>query len=161
VITQERLKEVLHYDPVAGVWTWLKPPSRGKAKPGAEAGYRWKGLYRVIKVDGQKFYGHQLAVLYVTGVFPIEKVDHHNGVPGDDWWDNLRPATSRQNAYNRKLDKRSSTGVSGVRVDKPSGRYRASLKTPTGVKHLGMFATLDAARIVREAAARELHGVLQ
>src|ERR1700761_9727377 len=99
MITQDRLKELLTYDPATGIFRWLV--ARGGNRVGDRAGCFDESLgYRKIRVDGKLYYAHQLAWLYVHGVF-VKEIDHRN-MKGDDCWiDNLRPATRGQNTANR------------------------------------------------------------
>lgn len=48
-LTQELLKQLLHYDPATGLFTWLKPIKR--VKPGSIAGSLRKDGYVVIKIS--------------------------------------------------------------------------------------------------------------
>ena len=98
-ITQERLKELLHYDPETGVFTWNVPVAR-MAKPGGVAGNTNARGYRRISLLNKSYLAHRLAFLYVTGAFPEKVVDHVNGDPSDNRWSNLRPATQAQNLMN-------------------------------------------------------------
>ena len=73
-LTQERLKELLHYDPGTGVFTWKKPPSF-RVSIGCEAGTishinDRDHFYRVISIDRIFYRAHRLTMLYMLGYIP-------------------------------------------------------------------------------------------
>ena len=72
-MNQEELKELIHYDPATGVFTWLIAPCKN-IKDGAEAGNLRPDGYRAISNDGKRYYAHRLAFLYMDGEVP-EMVD--------------------------------------------------------------------------------------
>ena len=74
MLTQERLKEVLHYDPETGIFMWLVAPN-GRIRVGMEAGSSHDG-YIGIKVDRILYKAHRLAWFYMTGEWPANDVDH-------------------------------------------------------------------------------------
>jgi len=116
LLTQERLKEVVHYDPETGLFTRKKDV--GKYKKGEIVGYtNGRGWLR-FKIDYKHYKLHRLAFLYMTGKLP-EEVDHINGVKWDNRWCNLREATRSLNAANIKTKGNSKTGYQGVT---PSGK---------------------------------------
>lgn len=89
MLTQERLKELLTYEPATGVFRWRERRGNqggGCVAPGDEAGSVYKNGYRMIGVGGRRYGAHRLAFLYMTGAFPPAEVDHINGVPADNRW---------------------------------------------------------------------------
>jgi hypothetical protein len=76
-LTQERLKELLHYDPDTGVFTWLV--SRGiKTKAGDVAGNPESGSPLRVCIDYVSYPADRLAWLYVYGTYPTKTVRHVN-----------------------------------------------------------------------------------
>lgn len=100
-LTAERLRELLHYDPEAGVFT-RRTNSNNKARIGDVAGHRTAKDYWSIKISGVAHSAHRLAWLYVYGAWPREGVDHANGIKTDNRIANLREATHSENMQNKK-----------------------------------------------------------
>lgn len=82
MLTQSRLKTILHYDPETGMFRWRV--SNGAAKAGRLAGSLRPNGYLHIGVDCNRYYSHRLAWLYVYGVWPKDQLDHINGIPNDN-----------------------------------------------------------------------------
>lgn len=155
-ITLSRLKEVLHYDPVTGVFTWLKPPSF-RVRIGDRAGNLEQG-YRVIGVDNVNYRAARLAVFYMTGRWPTHFVDHRNAIKDDDRWVNLREADNGENMRNRGKASSNKTGFKGVSLEAQTGKYRACL-TVNYVSYKGQrWDTPEQAHAEYCALAKQHHG---
>lgn len=152
-ITQKTLKELVHYDPVTGIFIALTGPKAGK-RIGWESPHG-SCRYRKISFGEQEHFEHRLASLYMTGAFPEEYLDHVNRDGTDNRWVNLRPVTAAQNAWNAV----SSTNTSGRKgVWWRRGRWEAQI-TANGQKiHLGLFSDFHQACQAREAGERYYHG---
>src|ERR1035437_5724966 len=98
-LTQEKLKELLHYDPETGLFTW-KNTRHNAVKIGAIAGYWRKDGYVGIYVLGHHYLAHRIAWLYMTCEWPEFEIDHENRKYSDNRWKNLREATHLQNMHN-------------------------------------------------------------
>ena len=71
-LTQDRLKEVLQFDPHTGVFVWISKTGR-KVSVGTEAGQTklvGHGTYRYINIDGERYLAQRLAWLWCTGKWP-------------------------------------------------------------------------------------------
>ena len=99
-LTIERLRDALHYDQDTGAFTWVNPNRKGNAKKGARAGSVQNTGHRVITVDGASHCENRLAWFYMTGNWPADLVDHVDGNPANNAWQNLRAATRQQNSWN-------------------------------------------------------------
>lgn len=89
------------------------------------------------------------------GAWPERNLGHRNDDQFDDRVENLREQTqAQQSAFNRHSNK---TGVQGVHYTR-AGTYRASIRHLGRRHHIGIFGSLDEARIARNAAALALHG---
>lgn len=156
MLTQEELKQYLHYNPETGIFTWVKSVkgSRGKGK---EAGTLTRKGYVDVSIAGKKYGLHRLAFLYMTGEIP-HNVDHINNVKNDNRWCNLRAATVTQNSYNYK-GTGSSTGYRNVYYD-PRGvkKFFVVIVANKVVHKLGYFMTPEEANEVAKSKRKELHG---
>lgn len=142
-----QVKEKLHYDPGAGVFTRIAPTKGYKL--GQKSGYSQKNGYIGITVAGHKVYAHRLAFFYMTGKWPSNDVDHINGDRSDNRWVNLRLATRSQNMWNV-------SGIIGAYFQ--NGRWFSSIKVNGVKKALGGYSTKEEAAAVYKKAKRELHG---
>lgn len=150
MITQAELKELLHYDPETGVFTWKV--NRGiRLLRGKKAGTIKPYGYPVVKVKGKDYLGHRLAFLYMVGEIPSGDVDHINGVRDDNRWCNLRKATRQQNAQNAKRRKDSPFGIPGVSLVRGK-RWRAVIRVNWKPIHLGYSDNFFEACCLRKAA---------
>lgn len=158
MLTAERLREVLSYDPLTGLFTWLV--SRGKAKAGNAAGVLTDSGYVVIGVDSVRYYAHRLAWLYMKGEWPAGDLDHDNVRSDDNRWDNLRPATESQNGANRRVQRNNKLGVKGVCVHKvrKDRIYGAHIEVGGRSIYLGYFDTSEGAHAAYALAALKHFG---
>lgn len=157
LITQERLKELLSYDPETGVFRWRV--ARGKnAKAGAIAGSKNARGYWVIAISGRGYRAHRLAWLYMTGAWPEADIDHINLLKGDNRFRNLRDATRAQNIRNTTARRNNRCGSKGVYFIKKASKWGAQITTDGVNKWLGTFESEDEAREVYGLAADLLHG---
>jgi len=146
-LTQKRLKELLHYDPETGVFTWVKTVNR-EVKRGDVAGYINKELgYRLIGICGKCYYASRLAWLYMEGYFPENVADHRDRVRDNDRWDNLRHISRQCNSRNCKLSIKNKSGITGVSWSKRYQKWTANVTILYKSINLGAFnSKLDAAK---------------
>ena len=137
LVSAERLRQMLSYDPGSGNFTWLNPPKNHAGLKGVIAGNSATG-YVAIKIDGRKYKAHRLAWLYVHGEWPKHEIDHRNCCKLDNRIDNLRPATNPQNQANknRVLGKAVPKGVRLL----PSGNFQARISVGRKLLSIGTFA---------------------
>lgn len=162
-LTQGRLKEVLHYDPDTGIFTWLDGYQPPRSATGSKAGGLNRAGYTRIGVDGTRYLAHRLAVLYMTGRLPTLEVDHINGVRDDNRWSNLRECTHAQNHQNRGRPAPSeraaerASGRIGVTWHKLRQKWRASVSVAGKQVHAGLFDTPEEAHQAYLAAKAKYH----
>lgn len=150
----KRLREVLHYNPDTGAFTWLLSTSN-RVKIGDIAGRIANG-YRGIRIDGVLHYAHRLAVLYVTGEWPESVVDHRDGRRANNVWTNLRSCTQTVNTQNiRTAHRGSATGLLGV--SRHRKKFDASIHVNGKRVRLGRYATAQMAGDVYIKAKQQLH----
>lgn len=159
VLTAERLRELLIYDPLTGVFTW-RVSRRHKTRAGSIAGSLCSRGYRDIQIDGISYRAHRLAWLYVHGEWPPSDLDHKDTVHDHNWIDNLRPATNSQNRANTRREIRNTSGFKGVsRYTRRCGvRWRAYIQKDGKMVHLGSFLAPELAHAAYTAAAQQMFG---
>jgi hypothetical protein len=151
-LTQERLKEVLHYDPETGVFTW-KVSLNSRIPVGSVAGCIVQH-YRAIGIDGEKYRAHRLAFLYMTGRFPKDEVDHIFHDKDNNRWRFITEATRKKNAKNLSLSKANKTGYCGIYVDK--GKFRAMIQHEYKKICCGRYDTIEDAVAAAQEKYKEL-----
>lgn len=137
-LTQERLKEILRYNPETGEFFWVSTNSK-KRLVGKPAGHLCKTWgYHVIGVDYRIYRAHRLAWLYVYGVWPDEEIDHINRDRSDNRIENLRLADRNLNCHNRT--------TKGASFDSRRGKWYARITDKGVTKWLGEFGTEEEAQ---------------
>lgn len=172
-ITPEIVRELLHYDPETGIFTWRERDHRwfktgrdcrkwnsryagkraGVVAQSSESGYRRRHISifkRIIKE-------HHLAWLWMTDEPLPPQIDHRNRDATDNRWSNLRSSTSKKNSRNLSLSRRNTSRITGVSWHKFSGKWRAHCRINGRYRHIGYFDDIDdAAKAVSEF--RAAHG---
>lgn len=154
-LTQERLKELLHYDPETGVFTWRV--RRGGIKPGSAAGSVSPQGYVRINIGGHLYLRHRLAWLYSRGSWPDQDIDHINGVYGDDRVGNLRQCSKSENGQNRPARQPSVSGLIGVSWKISHKKWRARITLNLKSKTLGYYNSKEEAHAAYLSAKSQLH----
>lgn len=155
MITLDELKSNLHYDPETGVFKWLIKKKGRNTNRNVGCILRCDKSYLVARINYKLFLLHRLAWLYMTGNFPENEIDHINGNGLDNRWCNLRNVTSLDNRKNMRKPSNNSSGVIGVSWHRLSGKWRALINVNYSRKHLGLFNTVEEARVARIKAEIE------
>jgi hypothetical protein len=157
-LSAERLREVLHYDPLTGIFSW-RVKTAARIKVGDVAGSINKHGYRYVHFDGVNYRANRLAWFYVHGEWPEHTVDHINGVKSDDRFTNLRDVTHQKNVQNeRRARSNTKTGLLGVtRHKRAGGQWRADIGVNGKNVYLGLFPTPEQAHAAYLEAKRKLH----
>ncbi len=143
-ITFRKLAYQLDYDAATGVFTRRKS-GRVYDTPNAEG-------YIVISVSGRSYQAQNLAWLYVHGVLPDCTVDHIDRNRSNNRINNLRLATRRQNAQNKSLSRRNTSGVKGVCFVSKRSVWSAEIYIDGQRTQLGYFKDFDEAVAARRSA---------
>jgi hypothetical protein len=155
-LTAERLRELLDYCPDTGIF--IRRTNTGTAKSGDIAGWAERNGYIKISIDGAKYYAHRCAVLFMTGQWPAQSVDHIDGNPSNNAYKNLRCVSQQINTQNLKKARcNNRTGFLGVAFNAATKKYSAECKGDDGSRlYLGLFATAKEAHIAYINAKRLL-----
>lgn len=141
-LTQERLMQVLFYDPEDGDFYLVR---NGKIAGSLFRSPKSKTFYLRTKIDGRSYLLHRLAFLYVLGHWPSGQVDHKNGDGTDNKWSNLRESSESQNKANRKKQSNNTTGHKGITWHKTGKRFYARIDKDGKAIYLGCFKAAIAA----------------
>jgi hypothetical protein len=157
MLTQQRLRELLDYNPTTGIFSSRR--AKSKLKIGGVAGATHRQGYTLIGVDGERFRGCRLAWLYMTGEWPDQHIDHINGDPTDDRWNNLRECSRSENMANATLLRGNNTsGARGVSWNKRLEKWHARVNFEGKLHHCGYFDDFDEAVEARDEKAVQIHG---
>ena len=150
MITQARLKELLSYDPETGLFFRIDA-KRNKGKPFSNS-----GGYITIRLDERTYSASRLAWLYMTGAWPVQLVDHRNGVRDDNRWGNLREVTHSGNSQNQRHAQKPSR-LLGAHFNRDRNNWTSCIRVLGVSKHLGTFPTQEAAHAAYIDAKRVHH----
>ena len=158
MLTQQRLKEALDYDPETGIFTrrHVKIKNGMSTLSGRKAGYINPIGYVVFSVDGVNYLAHRLAWMYVTGEWPPQHTDHINGIRHDNRWCNLRVATPTQNYANAPRKSSNTSGFKGVSLH--GKKWRARIRWNGKYLSIGSFDTKEEAQMAYAEAAQRYYG---
>ncbi len=156
-LTAQKLREILHYDPDTGVWTWLVALSSTRGI-GSIAGTVSVHGYRIITYRGEKYRSGKLAWLYMTGEWPTQEIDHDDRDKLNDRWGNLFDRSRSQNALNRDLQSNNFSGTRGIHFDTVRGKWNVQVKKDNVTHYIGRYDDYDEAVAARDEAASRLHG---
>lgn len=150
------MRQFLHYDPLTGIFKWT---GVGGRRAGSRAGTSVapRGNRR-IRVGDHYYAEHRLAWLFMTGAWPTVGIDHRNGDPADNRWENLREATPQQNTSNTRKTVPNKWGFRGVKKRHGRPGFVAVIRH-AGKRHwIGCFETPEAAHAAYVEADRRLRG---
>jgi hypothetical protein len=155
VLTAERVREALDYDPETGVFR--SKSTYRRSQTGKVVGASRTGGWISLNIDKKAHRAHRVAWLYVYGYMP-PYIDHKDGNPANNRLSNLRVATKQENARNRRAT--SKCGLKGVSLDsrKTKAKWRARIKVDDKQIGLGYFETKEAAAAAYAVAAHQFFG---
>lgn len=154
MLTQERLKELLHYDEETGVFT--RKEKIGRYLKGAVSGAKHNKGYIQITIDNENYLAHRVAWMYVYGEFPKNQIDHINRIKTDNSIKNLRDVDASTNHHNIGIRSHNTSGVTGVVWDSRSKKWKAQIILKNKRYLIGTFKTVELAKIARQNKEKEL-----
>lgn len=149
MISKDEVLNKLDYKPEDGCFFWKTT--------GKMSGWIDQYGYRLTRINGRLCRDHHLVWLVETGKWPESEIDHKNNDPGDNRFDNLRPANRHQQGANQTLQKRRKGKYKGVYQMK-SGKYYVKIKHRGKQNYLGSYHTEEEAALVYNQKALELFG---
>lgn len=156
-ITQTELKQLLSYDPLTGLFTYLKSVPR--RKKGSLAGTRTPGGdYLNIAIKRKAYKAHRLAWLYMFGEFPEDVLDHIDRDRQNNRIANLRCCSASENQWNRSISSDSPFGFNGVSKACSKNGFVAKIRVADKLIHIGTYATIEDAADARQLAERQYYG---
>ena len=156
LITHDRLRELLDYDPETGVFRWKV--ARSGMHPGDVAGTPSARGYINIGVSRTRAGAHRLAWFYVHGVWPSKGIDHINGNCADNRIVNLREANQVENLQNSGRRRNNKSGYKGVSWHSKNRKWVAWIAANVTHIYLGRFDNIEDAADAYRRAADQLHG---
>jgi hypothetical protein len=156
ILTQERLRFLLDYNPDTGVLTWRTKPSRG-IKVGQQAGTPTSEGYLAFQINKKKMLAHRAIWFYVHGVWPPKEIDHINHVRNDNRLCNLRLASRLENSHNTQKHAKNMSGHKGVAWHNRNQKWQVQLQANHKTFYVGQFAQLTDAVQARAIAEIFLH----
>ena len=153
---QQRLKELLNYDPVTGVFTNTDRRSTS-ARPYQVAGSLTDQGYLKTWLDKRHYTLHRLAWLYSYGVWPTKDLDHINRIKSDNRIINLREVTASENGQNVTMFSHNTSGYKGVTWHKQARKWRAQIKINGRAISLGLFKDITQAIAARKLGETIYH----
>ena len=156
MITQQELKELLHYNPETGIFTWKVSTAR-RVSSGDVAVTKRKDGYIQIKLNNELILSHRLIWIYMYGYLP-KYIDHINGQRDDNRIINIREVSNQQNSLNSKISKNNTSGIKGVYWDKSRNKWTVRLAIDGKGKFFRRFDDIDLAKLVIEEVRNKYHG---
>lgn len=149
-LTHDRLKEVIHYSPITGIFYW-RISSKGTKQYDTVGSVHSAG-YLEAQIDKNRVYLHRVAIFYCTGKWPEYEVDHINHVPHDNRWLNLRCTDHVGNTKNCSISKNNVSGICGVYWSNQINKWIANIHVNHKTFYLGCSADKETATQLRKDA---------
>lgn len=157
VLTAERLREFVEYDPGTGLFS-RRVTLSNRTEVGKVAGRITDRGYVKFMVDGRSYLAHNLAWLYVHGDWPRGTIDHIDRDRSNNRISNLRLATASQNQANRGKQRNNTSGYKGVYWVESSGKWLAKVVFRGRQYSFGLHDSAEAAHDAYCVGAKKIHG---
>lgn len=156
ILSAQRLRELLNYDPHTGIFT--NRISRKTAKAGLQSGCEHHDGYRQIRIDGRFYGSHRLAWLYMHSTMPMHDIDHIDGNRSNNSIGNLRDVSRSINLQNQRACRSDNkSGFLGVSWNEETQLWYSRIQLKGLQKCLGYFKTPEDAHQAYLNAKRVLH----
>lgn len=157
MIAIERLHDLFKLDAETGILTW-RVSTNNRVKVGAAViGMNRAGYIRVC-IDRKYYLVHRVVFAMIHSRWPVDQIDHINGVRADNRPENIREATSYQNNQNVGIRKSNTSGMKGVSWNNERQKWQAHICLRGKNKYLGLFSTIEEASAAYQSAAKDYHG---
>lgn len=161
-LTQEKLKELLDYNPETGVFTWKINQNKENCNcKGSIAGFENPNGYCQIAIyqagKYNFYYVHELVWLWVKGIFPKNGIDHINFNTKDNSFFNLRDAHRMANVRYNVINPANFPNIIGVNWKKKNNYWQAGITINRKYKNLGRFFNFEEAVCIRFAVEQCLN----
>lgn len=111
------VNERLDFNPDTGDITWKYVKPRSSVKIGDIAGYINSIGYRVICMDGKRYYAHRIMYYIFNPEFDQNlMIDHRDGDTSNNILSNLRECSNSKNQMNTKLNSSNSSGYKNITI---------------------------------------------
>lgn len=147
------IREILHYDPLTGVFRW-KVPFRGIGI-NAIAGKTTPDGGRAITYKGRTFQATRLAWMHYYGTVPEGHVVPKNGDKADLRIDNLKDQPRSETVAASSIRSTNRSGFRGVSWNSRVQKWVASITRNQRRVHLGFFAAAEDASAAVEKVLSE------
>lgn len=149
-------RKLISYNPVAGTFAWIAP--RRGVRLGHPPGTRHPDGRLEIALGGRRHKAARIAWLLMTGEWPSSVIDHINGNPSDDRFENLRDVSTQANIQNQLRPQRSNQSSSKLGVTRrKNGKWQSRLVVGDKNTTVGTFDSEDEAYSAYVAAKRVAH----
>lgn len=149
----DRLRKLFSYEPETGLLKWLE--RRKGVNADMVAGAPSHG-YIVVRVDGVLYLSHRIIWKLVTGIEPLDQIDHEDLNRSNNKWGNLREASNSKNMMNAGLSSANTSGIKGVVWDQGAWSVRIKLNRKT--HYFGRFRNIEDAKKRMLIERERLHG---
>lgn len=148
----ETLRQHVRYNPETGILHRVRPARNSPAGP--VGGKTPTGHMRVM-ICSKRLLVHRVAFALMVGRWPQGEIDHIDGDPTNNKWENLRDVSRKENLKNKSRPADNTSGVIGVSWIKSRHKWRARISVDGDYKFLGAFDDFNDAVKARLAAERK------
>jgi hypothetical protein len=114
------------------------------------------GGYVQTGIKGVYYKNHRLIFMMHHGYVP-EFIDHIDGNKLNNRIENLRPATKSENEYNKKLKRKTFSGIKGITWRRDSKKWRAKITVDGKEITIGNYVDIEDAKQAIQKARADLH----